>query len=89
MNSTELRLVVAIRLRRWRQRLLGLPLLRLVLSDQTPHERVHLGTTVFQLQLPRLYGLWIIDGYCGVFDGVLLREAYIWVRGSFLQFYPC
>lgn len=80
--------MVAIHPHRRRQRVLDLPLLRLVLPDQTAYERVHLGTTVFQLQLPRLYGLWIIDGYCGVFDRVRVREANIWVSDLVFSSYP-
>ena len=78
MNFVELQLVVAIRLRRWRQCVLGLPFLRLVL-----YERVHLGTAVFQLQFSRLYGLWVIDRDRGVSDGIFLREAHLWVSGYF------
>lgn len=80
--------MVAIRLRWWWQRVLGLPLLRLVLHDQTAYERVHLGATVFQLQLPRLHGLWIIDGNRGVFDGLFLCETNIWVSLDLSQSFP-
>lgn len=80
--------MVAVSLHWRRQLALGLPLLRLVLPDQTPYERIHLGTPIFQLQLPRLYGLWVTDGHCGFSDCVCFCEAYLWVSGFFLQSDP-
>jgi len=77
--GTELQLVVAIHLHRRRLRLLGLPLLRLVLLHQTAHPRLRLRPPVLLLQPLGLHRLWSSNGHRRLLDRVRICEADIWV----------
>lgn len=71
--------MVAIYLHWRRLRLLGLPLLRLVLLYKTAHPRLRLRSSVLLLQPLGLHRLWSSNGHRRLLDRVRIREADIWV----------
>ena len=77
--AEKLPLVVAVRLHWRRQRLLGLPLLRLVLLHQAQYPRFRVRHAVFQLQPAGVFGVRIVDGHSRVLNSICICEAYIWV----------
>lgn len=71
--------MVAIHLPRWRQCLLGLWLLRLVLPHQATHPRLRFRPPLLQLQLPRLHRLWPPYRHGGLSNGVRVCAPHLWV----------
>jgi hypothetical protein len=73
--SLELPLVVAELLRRRRQCVLDLRLLRLVLRNTAAHRGVRFEHVVLQLQLSSVPGIWAAHGHRRLSHGVCIRTA--------------
>jgi Endomembrane protein 70 len=82
MCLLELPLVVAELLRGWRQRSVGVCLLRLVLCYSTAYSGVHLEHSLLQLQLPGLRCLWASYRHGWVLDSVYICQASLQVSLS-------
>lgn len=58
---------------------LGVNVLRLVLLDKIACEGLCIRIAFLLLLLPRLHGLWLIDGHGRVSYGIYFCAAYLWV----------